>query len=180
MSVEIEAATQSASLRSNSSPDMPAEFAVRVNEDASSTFTVFKGRAEVSSEKGTLVVAPSHSVTVDRSGSLGAPREIPPPPVLVEPPDTALLDEAGEKVSERDGKFGAHGAAVYHRGRHHRGDWRPLFARDASMHSVNRCLRERGYDVIGWQSASIASASFTSRAVTPPASWLQSDSVTSE
>ena len=52
-------------------------------------------------------------------------------------------------------------------------------SRDASMHSVNRCLRERGYDVIGWQSASIASASFTSRAVTPPASWLQSDNVTS-
>ena len=91
VSVEIEAATQSASLRSNSSPDMPAEFAVRVNEDASSTFTVFKGRAEVSSEKGTLVVAPSHSVTVDRSGSLGAPREIPPPPVLVEPPDGVRL-----------------------------------------------------------------------------------------
>src|SRR2546428_13996376 len=38
--VEIEAATRSASLRSNAGPGAPAEFSVRVNDDAPSTFTV--------------------------------------------------------------------------------------------------------------------------------------------
>ena len=35
---------------------------------------------------------------------------------------TALLDQSGEKISERGGKLGTHGAGVYHRGRQRRGD----------------------------------------------------------
>jgi glucodextranase-like protein len=89
--VEIVAGAQSAKIRTSAGPGEPVEFAVRVNEDASSTFIVFKGMGEVSSQKGTLVVAPNHSVTVDSSGSLGAPREIPPPPELVEPQNGVRL-----------------------------------------------------------------------------------------
>jgi len=66
---------------------------------------------------------------------------------------------------------------------------------EASMKRVARTARIRLLDETGeklledvWQlgrrhgarEASMASASFTSRVVTPPASWLQSVSVTSE
>lgn len=83
--VEIETATKSASLRSEAAPGRPAEFAVRVNEDASSTITVFQGAAEVSSERGSVVMAPNHAITIDKTGVLGPSREIPPPPPLLEP-----------------------------------------------------------------------------------------------
>jgi glucodextranase-like protein len=90
--VEIEAATRSASIRSNAGPGAPAEFSVRVNDDASSTFTVFQGAAEVSSGQSTVAVAPNHAVTVDPAGSLGPSRELPPPPVLRAPESGARLD----------------------------------------------------------------------------------------
>jgi mannose-6-phosphate isomerase-like protein (cupin superfamily) len=90
--LEIEAATRSASIHSSAGPGAPAEFSVSVNEDASSTFTVFQGTAEVSSGQGTVAVAPNHSVTVDPAGTLGAPRELPPPPVLRSPENDARLD----------------------------------------------------------------------------------------
>jgi hypothetical protein len=92
VTVEIEAATRSASIRSNAGPGAPAEFSVRVNGDASSTFTVFQGTAEVSSGQGAVVVAPNHAVTVDPAGSLGPSRELPPPPVMRSPEDGARHD----------------------------------------------------------------------------------------
>ena len=91
LGVEIVAGAQSMKIRPSAGSDEPAEFAVRVNADASSTLTVFKGRGELSSQQGTMVVEPNHSVTVDPAGSIGAPREIPPPPVLVEPQNGARL-----------------------------------------------------------------------------------------
>ena len=91
VSMEIVAASKSVRVLSGAGPLAPAEFSVRVDEGASSTFTVFKGSAEVTSEQGTLIVAPNQAVTVDRTGSLGAPREIPPPPVLLEPEQGARL-----------------------------------------------------------------------------------------
>ncbi len=92
VTVEVEAATRSATIRSNAGPGAPAEFSVRVNEDASSTFTVFQGTAEVSSEQGTVAVAPNHAVTVDSAGSPGPSRELPPPPALDSPDHGARLD----------------------------------------------------------------------------------------
>ena len=92
VTVEVEAATRSATIRSNAGPGAPAEFSVRVNEDASSTFTVFQGVAEVSSQQGTVAIAPNHSVTVDSAGSPGPSRELPPPPALDSPDRGARLD----------------------------------------------------------------------------------------
>ena len=91
VSMEIVAASKSVRVRSGAGPLAPAEFSVRVGEGASSTFTVFKGSAEVTSEQGTLIVAPNQAVTVDPTGSLGPPREIPPPPALLEPEQGARL-----------------------------------------------------------------------------------------
>ena len=92
VSVEIEAATRTASIRSNAGPDAPAEFSVRVNEDASSTFTVLQGVAEVGSGPNSVSVEPNHAVTVDASGSLGPSRELPPPPAPRSPENGARLD----------------------------------------------------------------------------------------
>ncbi|PYT10883.1 MAG: hypothetical protein DMF51_17060 [Acidobacteria bacterium] len=91
VAVEIAAGAPSTKIHPSAGPGEPLEFAVRVNADASSTFTVFKGKGEVSSPQGTLVVAPNHSVTVDPAGLVGAPRELPPPPELVEPQNGVRL-----------------------------------------------------------------------------------------
>jgi hypothetical protein len=91
VSVEIEAATHALNIVSDAGPDARAEFAVRVNEDASSVFTIFSGRAAISSEKGTIDMTPNHAVTVDPAGAFGPLREIPPPPVLLEPEDGVRL-----------------------------------------------------------------------------------------
>lgn len=91
MTVEVQAATQSASIRSAAAPGEAAEFTVRVNQDKTSTFSVFSGRADVTSTQGTRRVEPNSAITVDESGTPGPIVTLPPPPALVSPEDDARL-----------------------------------------------------------------------------------------
>jgi hypothetical protein len=89
VSLEIEAATKSARIRSDARPGAPAEFTVRVNEGKSSTFSVLAGSAEVSSERGSMVIEMNHAVTVNEAGALGRVVSLPPSPSLLSPKDGA-------------------------------------------------------------------------------------------
>ncbi len=85
VSVEIEAATESARIRSDAGPGTRTEFTVRVNEDRSSTFSVLDGSAEVTSASGSMIVGSNSAVTVDEGGALGPVVSLPPAPALVDP-----------------------------------------------------------------------------------------------
>ncbi|HEU4402059.1 MAG TPA: hypothetical protein VFT43_08130 [Candidatus Polarisedimenticolia bacterium] len=87
--VEIEAATDAARLRADSSSGKATQFAVSVNDNRSSTFSVFGGSAQVVSDRGTLVVAPNQSVTVSAEGTFGPVLPLPPAPAPVAPQDGA-------------------------------------------------------------------------------------------
>jgi hypothetical protein len=64
-----------------------ASFAVSVNADKSSTFTLFSGEAQVSSGGGTVVLHPNQAVTVSPSGVASPPAKIPDPPRPIAPAD---------------------------------------------------------------------------------------------
>lgn len=87
MTVEIIAATDSARIRAEAGEGEQTEFAVNVNDDGSSTFSVFSGKAEVDAGDKTLVIDENHSVTVTSSGESGPTVELPPSPTLTQPQD---------------------------------------------------------------------------------------------
>jgi Glucodextranase, domain B len=80
MTIEIEAATKAARLRSNTAPGQATEFSVKVHDDHSSSFTVLAGKAQVVAAGGAVTVAPSHAVTVDAQGAIGPIVALPPAP----------------------------------------------------------------------------------------------------
>jgi hypothetical protein len=85
LTIEVETGTETARLRSDASPGKAADIAVRVNDDRSSTFSVLTGGARVSSERGTVAIAPNQSVTVDPRGLIGPVLPLPPAPRSIEP-----------------------------------------------------------------------------------------------
>ena len=87
LSVEIEAATEAALIKTIASPGSPAEFTVRVNEDKTSTFSVLSGQAEITSKRGSMVIEMNQAVTVGESGDLGPVVTLPPSPSLQFPSD---------------------------------------------------------------------------------------------
>ncbi len=87
--VEIEAATQSARLRAEASTGKPTKFAITVNDNQSSTFSVFGGSAQVVSPRGSITVAPNQSVTVSVDGVFGPALPLPPAPKPMVPQDDA-------------------------------------------------------------------------------------------
>ena len=87
MTVEIIAATDSARIRAEAGKGEQTEFVVKVNEDGSSTFSVFSGTGEVTTDDKTIVIDENHSVTVTSSGESGPMVELPPSPTLTQPQD---------------------------------------------------------------------------------------------
>jgi hypothetical protein len=65
----------------------PANFAVSVGADKTSTFSLYSGEAQLSASGRTLSLAPNQSVTVSPSGVASPPVRIPDPPRPVAPPD---------------------------------------------------------------------------------------------
>jgi hypothetical protein len=87
--VEVQAATEAARLRAEASSGNAAQFAVTVNGNHSSTFSVFGGSAQVVSAQGAIVVAPNQSVTVSAGGAFGPVLPLPPAPQPIAPQNGA-------------------------------------------------------------------------------------------
>jgi hypothetical protein len=68
-----------------------AEFRVEASAGESSTFTVYRGHAEVTANGRTVVLTADQAVSVDESGRLGAPVRLPSAPLPRTPPDGLVL-----------------------------------------------------------------------------------------
>jgi len=89
VTMEIESGAGTARLQTSPSSKVPTDFSVKAHDDASSTFSVFSGEAEVKAEHGSVVVRMNHALTVDAQGRPGSLVPLPPVPALRRPaPDS--------------------------------------------------------------------------------------------
>ena len=86
LTLEVEAGTAAVHLRTDAPPGKAADFTVQVNDDRSSTFSVFAGGARVVSGRGTTAIAPNQSVTIGPQGLIGPVLLLPPAPEPIAPP----------------------------------------------------------------------------------------------
>jgi hypothetical protein len=87
----VEVVSGAATARLMPTRGVAAEFRVAASPDASSTFTVYHGRAEVTAAGRTVVLTADQAVTVDNSGRLGAPVRLPAAPTLRTPSGGLVL-----------------------------------------------------------------------------------------
>jgi len=68
-----------------------ATFSLRVNDDDTSTLSVFEGKAQVTSGGRTLTVGQDEGIVISRRGPLGGPGRLPRPPRMEAPADLATI-----------------------------------------------------------------------------------------
>ncbi len=77
--------------RSGGSPEEGTTFAVNVDKDGTSTFSVYEGRAEVSLGADTVLVGKNQTVTIAKSTGAAVVEDLPAPPTLTAPEERALV-----------------------------------------------------------------------------------------
>lgn len=87
----------------------PAQFAVKVSPEKTSTISIFSGSAEVSAAGKTLRLGPNQAVTVDPSGGTGSVVSLPETPAPVSPADGAVstFGRAAPRIEFRWTEVGA-------------------------------------------------------------------------
>ncbi len=71
--------------------DGEGSFRVTINEDKSSTVTVFDGTAEIRTSDGKRILSPDQALTISYQGQVGPPATIPPPPRTAPPSEGAVV-----------------------------------------------------------------------------------------
>lgn len=83
--VEVTTPSAVARIRSEESEDHEAEYRITVNDDDSSTISVFHGIADVTAQGETVRVEANESSFVPLGEAPGEPVALPPPPILIQP-----------------------------------------------------------------------------------------------
>jgi hypothetical protein len=91
LAIEVETGSGSTRMAADATAATPTSFSVSLNDDGSSIFSVYEGSAEVTSEGKTVVVESNEVVKVEKAQQPEAPRPLPTPPQLTDPPDDAVF-----------------------------------------------------------------------------------------
>jgi len=91
LDLEILAATGASRIETTTAPGESTEFRLQMNDDGSSTVSLYEGAMEVATPEGRLRLDENRSVTLTREGGIGAPQALPSAPQLDAPRPGALF-----------------------------------------------------------------------------------------
>jgi len=91
LDLEILAASGASRIETTTAPGESTEFRLQMNDDGSSTVSLYEGAMEVATPEGRLRLDENRSVTLTRAGGIGAPQALPAVPHLDAPRPGALF-----------------------------------------------------------------------------------------